>query len=104
MCCTSEDNSQSALLERLLGTFMISRDNAPRKESVMKTTALLAMTIAFLVAAISANAGFTDNPRSHYCGTTRVAWKEGCQPTVACPPGKHGRFGGDRAFDIKYCH
>jgi|GEM_PF-4402049 hypothetical protein len=70
----------------------------------MKKTTLLTAAIAVLIAPIAANAGFTDNPLSHYCGTSRVSWKEGCLPTVQCPPGKHGRFGGDRAFNIKNCH
>jgi hypothetical protein len=73
-------------------------------------SAMKAFVIAFLATIVAmtlvtpVQAEFTDNPRSHYCGTTKVAWKDGCRPTVPCPPGMHGRFGGDRAFNIKNCH
>jgi hypothetical protein len=57
-----------------------------------------------MIAASAAGAGIVDNPNYHYCGATRVWWKAGCRPTVPCPPGMVGRWGGSNAFNIKNCH
>ena len=63
----------------------------------------MAAIAALMIAASPAGAGIVDNPNYHYCGATRVWWKAGCRPTVPCPPGMVGRWGGPNAFNIKNC-